>query len=76
MKFYHRVTNKVFYTKDLNINTTNINEIKGFICKNMNGITPDNIKFIKNGLEIKEFQHIVHDMIEFLIIPITCTNHV
>ena len=78
MKIYHRITNKIFDTENDDTIITNINELKNFICKNMNGVAPKNIKFIKNGREIKGHETLIYENIEFIIIPIscTCTKHI
>ena len=76
MKIYHRITNKIFDTENYDTIITNINELKKFICNNMNGITPKNIKFIKNGREIKGSETLIYENIEFIIIPISCATHI
>ena len=75
MKVYHRVTKKTFDTIDYENDVKTIDTLKLFICNKMNGIKPENIKFIKNAKEIKGDDVLLHNSVEFIIVPIKCDLH-
>ena len=75
MKVYHRITEKTFDTIDYENNIKTIGELKQFICNKMGGIKPENIKFIKNAEEIKGGDVLLHNSVEFIIVPIKCEIH-
>ena len=77
--FHSKIIQNLDLSHDINLDVkvkSYLNELKEFICKNMNGIMPNNIKFIKNGREIKGSEILTYENIEFIIIPITCAKHI
>lgn len=52
-------------------------DLKSYLLNYLNGVTIENIKFIKDGNEIKNYEIITENLekIYMAIIPITCCEH-
>lgn len=75
MKVYHNITKTIL---NVNLEESNIKseqDLKTYICKNMDSICPDNIKFIKNAKQVTGKEVLAYESIQFIIVPITCYIH-
>lgn len=75
MKIYHTITNTIL---NVNLEKSNIKSekaLKNHICKNVDNIFPDNIRFIQNAKHITGDEVLTYDNINFIIVPIICSVH-
>ena len=75
MKIYHTITNTILNVDLDKLNIKSEKALKNHICKNMDNIFPDNIRFIQNAKHITGDEVLTYDNINFIIVPIICSVH-